>query len=257
MKLKLNKAIVFFDLEATGLDVVNDRIVEISLVKIDVSGDRKSFTSRINPKIPIPPESTAIHGIKDEDVVSAPTFELIGKDVKVFIGNADLAGFNSNRYDIPLLVEEFGRNNIEFDLSKRRFVDVQNIFHKMERRNLETAYRYYCGKELKNAHSAEADVLATIEVLEAQLDTYKELEPTTEFLHVFASFNRNVDLAGRIILNDKDIEVFNFGKYKGQGVLDVFKKDPGYYSWILNADFPRETKSKFTELKLRELNTSE
>ena len=256
MKLSLSKALVFFDLEATGLDVGNDRIVEISLVKLEVNGNRNAMTRRVNPGVHIPEETTAIHGISDQDVVDEPDFKVIGTEVKNFIGNADLAGFNSNRYDIPLLVQEFSRHGIEFDLSKRKLIDVQNILHKMEKRNLEAAYRFYCDKELVNAHSAEADVLATLEILEAQLERYEDLEATTDFLHQFSAMNRNVDLAGRIVLNDEDMEVFNFGKYKGRPVSEVFKSDASYYAWIQQADFTDDTKKRFTEIKLRELKGS-
>lgn len=255
MKLQLNKALVFLDIEATGLDVTNDRIVEISVIRLETDGSRSSLTRRVNPGVPIPPETTAIHGISDEDVKDLENFRVIGTEVRNFIGNADLAGFNSSKYDIPLLVQEFSRHQIEFDMGKRKLIDVQNIFHKMERRNLEAAYKFYCQKELRNAHSADADVGATLEILEAQLDMYEELEPSADFLHTFSAMNRNVDLAGRIIRDDKDVEVFNFGKYKGRSVRDVFKQDPSYYSWIQQADFTEDTKKRFTEIKLSEFKS--
>lgn len=256
MNLQLSKPLIVFDLETTGLDIVKDRIVEISLLKVESNGDRNSYTKRINPGIAISAESSSIHGIFDEDVKDEPLFKQVAADIKNFIGNSDLAGFNSNKFDIPMLMEEFLRYDVEFDISKRKCIDVQNIFHKMEKRTLEAAYQFYCAKTLVNAHSAEADVTATFEVLEAQIGKYTDLSPTAEFLSEFSSVRRSVDLAGRIVRDDKDVEVFNFGKYKGQPVNDVFHKDPGYYSWMMKADFPQDTKNKLTAIKLREKSTS-
>lgn len=251
MELQIKNPIVFFDLETTGINVASDRIVEISWLKILPSGQESSNTQLVNPTIPIDPKAIEIHGISDEDVKDQPTFKEIARSlVKEFEG-CDLAGYNSNKFDIPLLAEEFLRAEVDFDMSKRKFIDVQVIFHKMEQRTLIAAYKFYCNKDLKDAHSARADTLATYEVLKAQLDRYDELENNVEFLSVFSAQKRNVDFAGRIILNDQDVEVFNFGKYKGESVEEVLKKDPGYFGWILKGDFPRYTKKVLTNIKLR------
>ncbi|HAW53303.1 MAG TPA: DNA polymerase III subunit epsilon [Flavobacteriales bacterium] len=255
MNLQLSKPLVVFDLETTGLDIVQDRIVEISLLKIEIDGKRSSITKRVNPGKAISAESSAIHGIYDKDVQNEPLFKQIAAELKKFIGNSDLAGFNSNKFDIPMLMEEFLRNDVEFDVSKRKCIDVQNIFHKMEKRTLEAAYQFYCNRTIENAHSAEADVNATFEVLEAQLEKYPDLSPTAEYLSEFSSINRSVDLAGRIVRDTNNAEVFNFGKYKGQSVLEIFKKDPGYYTWMMNADFSQDTKKHLTAIKLREKNS--
>ena len=254
MLLDLTKAIVFFDLETTGLDIANDRIVEISILKIEPNGNKNSITRRVNPEIPISPESTAIHGISLYDVANEPNFKTLGPEIKKFIGNADLAGYNSNKFDIPLLVEEFLRAEIDFDISKRKFIDVQNIFHKKEKRTLEAAFKFYCDKDLTNAHSAEADVTATYEVLEAQLGRYKDLERNTAFLHDFSAMKDTVDLAGRIVYNEDGIEVFNFGKHKGKAVREIFENEPSYYGWMMSADFTRDTKKVLTKLKLQQKN---
>ena len=251
MKLDLRNPIVFFDLETTGINVASDRIVEISWLKIQPSGEETSFTQLINPTIPIDPRATEVHGITDEDVKDMPTFRDIGRNLARELEGCDLAGYNSNKFDIPLLAEEFLRADIDFDMSKRKFVDVQVIFHKMEQRTLSAAYKFYCQKELTDAHSAEADTKATYEILKAQINRYSELENDVDFLSTFSTQNRNVDFAGRIILNDKDVEVFNFGKYKGEPVEEVLKKDPGYFGWILNGDFPLYTKNVLTKIKLR------
>jgi len=255
MELNLKKAVVFFDLETTGIDVVNDRIVEISLLKIFPDGKEESKTMRINPEMPIPPQSTEIHGISDDDVKDEPTFNLVAKDVAKFIEGSDLGGYNSNKFDIPLLAEEFLRVGIDIDLKKSRFIDVQVIFHKMEQRTLSAAYKFYCQKNLDNAHSAEADTRATYEILKSQLDRYDDLNNDMDELSKFSTHNRNVDFAGRIVLNDKDQEVFNFGKYKGQTVESVLAKDQGYFSWMLNSDFPLYTKKVLTAIKLRNFNS--
>ncbi len=251
MQLNLKNPIVFFDLETTGINIAADRIVEISILKINEDGTEESKTMRINPGIPIPKNTSEIHGIYDEDVVDSPSFKEVAREMATFMEGCDIAGYNSNRFDVPLLAEEFIRAEVDFDMTKRKFIDVQTIFHKMEKRTLEAAYKFYCDKDLNNAHSAEADTRATYEVLMGQLDRYSELKNDTEFLAKFSSFNKNVDFAGRIIFNDKGEELFNFGKYKGQKVTDVFEKDPGYYSWMMNGDFPLFTKKVLTNIKLR------
>lgn len=252
MKLNLKNPIVFFDLETTGTNINSDRIVEISYLKVHPNGNEESKTLRINPEMPIPAESSAIHGIYDKDIVDCPTFKEVAKNVARDIEGCDLAGFNSNRFDIPVLAEEFLRAGVDIDMSKRKFVDVQVIFHKMEQRTLSAAYKFYCGKNLEDAHSAEADTLATYEVLKGQLDRYSELENDIAFLADFSSFNKNVDFAGRMIYDENGVEVFNFGKYKGEPVSEVLKKDLGYFSWILNNDFTLNTKAELTKIKLRE-----
>ena len=240
MELKLKNPLIFFDVETTGLNVTKDKIIEISYIKVYPNGTEESKTVRINPGFPIPAESTAVHHITDDDVKDCPTFK-----------GCDIAGFNSNRFDIPMLVEEFLNAGVSINLSKRKFIDVQTIFHKMEQRTLSAAYRFYCNKELDDAHSACADTRATYEVLKAQLDRYPSLENDVEFLSKFSSQTRNVDFAGRIVYNDKDVEVFNFGKYKGMPVEEVFKKDTGYYGWMMQGDFPQNTKNVITAIKLR------
>ena len=255
MQLNLKNPLVFFDLETTGINIVKDRIVEISFVKVHPNGKEESKTRRINPEMPIPPESTAIHGITDEDVKDCPTFKEIAKSLAAQIEGCDLAGYNSNRFDLPLLAEEFLRAGVDIDLNKRKFVDVQTIFHKMEQRTLAAAYKFYCDKSLENAHTAEADTMATYEVLKAQLDRYPELQNDINFLSQYSSYGNNVDFAGRMVYNDKGEEVINFGKYKGRLVEEVLKNDPGYYSWIMNGDFPLNTKKMLTEIKLRGFNS--
>ena len=255
MQLNLRNPLVFFDLETTGINIVKDRIVEISFVKVHPNGKEECKTRRINPEMPIPPESTAIHGITDEDVKDCPTFKEIAKSLAAQIEGCDLAGYNSNRFDIPLLAEEFLRAGVDIDLNKRKFVDVQTIFHKMEQRTLAAAYKFYCDKSLENAHTAEADTMATYEVLKAQLDRYPELQNDINFLSQYSSYTNNVDFAGRMVYNDKGEEVINFGKYKGRLVEEVLKNDPGYYSWIMNGDFPLNTKKILTEIKLRGFNS--
>ena len=254
MRLNLKNPLVFFDLETTGIDITKDRIVEISYVKVFPNGKEESKTMRINPERPIPPESTAIHGITDDDVKDCPTFKAVAKTLAAQIEGCDLAGYNSNRFDIPLLTEEFLRADVNIDLNRRKFVDVQTIFHKMEQRTLSAAYKFYCNKTLENAHTAAADTMATYEVLQAQLDRYPELQNDIAFLSDFSSYNNNVDFAGRMIYNDKKEEVFNFGKFKGRLVEDVLKNEPGYYAWMMNSDFPLNTKQKLTEIKLRNFN---
>jgi len=251
VRLNLKNPLVFFDLETTGINIVSDRIVEISYLKVFPNGEEESKTRLINPEMPIPQHVTAIHGITDEDVKDAPTFKMIAKSFAAQIEGCDLAGYNSNRFDIPLLAEEFLRAGVDIDLMKRKFVDVQNIFHKKEQRNLSAAYKFYCEKDLENAHSAAADTKATYEILQAQLDRYPDLQNDIAFLSEYSSFDNHVDFAGRVIYNDKKQEVVNFGKYKGRLVEDVFREDPGYYGWIMQGDFALHTKKVFTAIKLR------
>lgn len=251
MKLNLKRPIVFFDLETTGVDTAKDRIVEISMVKVGVDGQKQVKTRRINPEMPIPAEATAVHGITDEDVKGEPTFKQIAKSLAQFIEGCDFGGFNSNRFDLPVLVEEFMRAGVDVDFKRRKYVDVQNIFHKKEQRTLVAAYKFYCDKDLENAHSAEADTLATYEVLEAQIERYGDIGDTIEELAAFSTHNETVDFAGRIALNDKGEEVFTFGKYKGRSVAEIFDKEPSYYSWLINGDFPQYTKKIFTEIYVR------
>lgn len=251
MELALKNPIIFFDLETTGTNILRDRIVEISYIKVMPSGNETERTLRINPGIPIPAEATAIHHITDDDVKNAPPFKQVAQELaNVFLG-CDIAGFNSNRFDVPMLMEEFLRAGVNIDLSRRKFVDVQTIFHKMEQRTLIAAYKFYCGKDLTEAHSANADTRATYEVLKAQLDHYPSLKNDIAFLSDFSSQNKNVDLMGRIIYNEAGKEVFNFGKYKGQLVEDVFRRDIGYYSWMMQGEFPANTKQVITNIKLR------
>lgn len=254
MGLVLKKPIVFFDLETTGVDVAKDRIVEISILKLQPDGKKEVKTRRVNPEMLIPKGSSEIHGIYDEDVKDEPTFKSMAKSLAVFIGNSDLAGFNSNKFDVPLLAEEFLRVGVDFEIDNRNLVDVQNIFHKLEQRTLVAAYKFYCGKDLTNAHSAEADNIATYEVLEAQIERYDELENNVNFLSDFSKRTNNADLMGRIVFNEEDIEVFNFGKHKGTPVSQVLEKDPSYYKWMMNGDFPLYTKKVLTAIKLRAFN---
>ncbi|HLP73554.1 MAG TPA: exonuclease domain-containing protein [Bacteroidales bacterium] len=251
MDLILKKPIAFLDLETTGINVTSDRIIEFSILKIHPNGKEEWMTSRINPEMHIPPKSTAIHRIKDEDVASCPTFREMAKNLSNFLEGCDLAGYNAIKFDIPLLAEEFLRANVDFNFRKRRYVDVQVIFHKKEQRTLAAAYLFYCKKELAGAHGAKADTAATFEVLKCQLDRYTDLENDIEKLADFSSFNNNVDFAGRIILNEKGEETFNFGKHKGKTVEAVFAEEPSYYSWMMNGEFPLYTKKVLTEIKLR------
>lgn len=253
MNLNLKNPIVFFDLETTGVNINTDRIVEICYLKVYPNGNEESKTMRINPEMHIPESTSAIHGIYDKDVENCPTFKEVAKDIAKDIEGCDLAGFNSNRFDIPVLAEEFLRADVDIDMMKRKFIDVQVIYHKLEQRTLSAAYKFYCKKELDDAHTAEADTKATYEVLKAQLDTYPdELKNDMAFLADYSSFNRNVDFAGRIVYDNNDVEVFNFGKYKGASVKEVLQRDPGYYGWILNGDFTLNTKNVLTKIRLRE-----
>ena len=252
MKLNLKRPIIFFDLETTGTDTSKDRIVEISMVKIALDGEQTIKTRRINPEMPIPAEATAVHHITDEDVKDCPTFKQIAKSLKAFMEGCDFGGFNSNRFDLPVLVEEFLRAGVDVDFRKRRYVDVQNIFHKKEERTLTAAYRFYCNKELgEAAHSAEADTLATYEVLLGQLERYDDLENDIEFLAKYSTRDQYADFAGRIAYNDNGEEIFTFGKYKGRLVAEVFAEEPSYYDWMMKGDFPQYTKKIITEIMLR------
>jgi DNA polymerase-3 subunit epsilon len=256
MKLNLKNPIIFFDLETTGLNIANDRIVELSYLKVEINGDETSRTFKVNPEMPIPKNSTEIHGISDEDVKDAPKFNEIAKSIAQEFEGCDLAGYNSVKFDIPLLAEEFLRSGVDIDLKKRKFIDVQIIFMKMEPRTLSAAFKFYCNKELEGAHGAEADTRATYEVLKSQLDYYSNLENDISKLAEFSAHNRNADFAGRIIYNEDDVEVFNFGKYKGKPVADVLSQDPGYYGWMMQGDFPLYTKKVLTTIKLRALKNN-
>ncbi len=251
MPLKLSRPIIFFDLETTGTNVTHDRIVEISTIKIMPDGAEVERTRRINPEIPIPAEATAVHHITDTDVADQPTFRQIAKSLAEMFENCDIAGFNSNRFDIPLLLEEFNRAGVAFDISKAKFIDVQTIFHKREPRNLVAAYKFYCGKDLDGAHAAANDTRATLEVLKAQLDRYSDLPTDVKGLSEYSSHTRNVDIMGRLVYDDNKVEIINFGKYKGQPAEEVLRKDPGYYSWIQQGDFPQNTKNAFARIRLR------
>jgi DNA polymerase-3 subunit epsilon len=254
MRLQLTKPLAFFDLETTGVTVGADRIVEISILKLNPDGTESIYTKRVNPEIPIPEFASKVHGIYEKDIENEPNFKKLAPEIAKFIGNADLAGYNSNKFDVPMLVDEFLRVEFDFDMKGRRMVDVQNIFHKMEQRTLAAAYKFYCGKEIENAHSAEADIKATYEVFLAQLERYPDLAKDVEGLHTFTAMTQNVDLAGRIVFNEKKQEVFNFGKHKGKTVSEVFSKEGSYYDWMMQGDFPAETKKVLTALRLRSFN---
>jgi DNA polymerase III subunit epsilon len=261
MNLKLERPIVFFDLETTGLNISKDQIIEISLLKVFPDGSEFSKTTLVKPEIPISDEAFAVHGIANEDVKNAPVFAEIAAEIQLFLQNCDIAGYNSNRFDLPLLMEEFLRVGIDFDLRGIRFIDVQNIFHKMEPRTLTAAHKFYCNSEYENAHKAEADTRATYNVLKGQLDLYSgksfedkktgtsiEISNDIKMLSTFTTENRSVDFAGQIILNEKDQEIFNFGKYKGKTVIEIFTKEPAYYDWMMKADFPRYTKKVIDQI---------
>ncbi len=254
MKLRLKRPIIFFDLETTGVDTARDRIVEVSMIKIMPDGEEITRTRRLNPGMPIPPEATAVHGITDDDVRDCPTFPQVAKSLAQFIQGCDFGGFNSNRFDLPVLVEEFMRAGVDVDFKRRRFVDVQNIFHKKEQRTLVAAYRFYCDKELEDAHSAEADTRATYEVLQAQIERYDDLENDIDFLAEYSSQGNAADFAGRILYDEQGCEVFNFGKHRGCSVEEVFRREPSYYDWMMNGDFPLYTKKLITEIRMRAKN---
>ena len=266
MDLNIKTPIAFFDLEATGINISTDRIVEISILKIFPDSSQELKTLKINPTVPIPLETSLIHGIYDKDVADAPTFKDVAKELFRFFEGADLAGFNVLKYDIPLLVEEFLRVGIDFDIEKRNLLDAQKIFFMMEKRNLSSAYKFYCGKTLENAHSAEADTIATYEVFKSQIERYQgqELEDLqgnkigiieNDMKKIHNMINEKmVDLAGRFVFNDKGVECFNFGKQKGKPIAQVLKEEPGYYDWMMKGDFPLDTKRKLTQVKLRGFN---
>lgn len=251
MELKLQRPLIFFDLETTGTNVIHDRIVEISFIKVYPDGREEKKCRRINPGIPIPAVATAVHHISDEDVKDEPTFRQIAKSLHEIFEGCDIAGFNSNKFDVPLLMEEFGRCGINFDVNGRHFIDVQNIFHKMEQRTLVAAYRFYCGKELEGAHNALADTQATYEVLKQQLEKYVELENDVESLAKFSTVGRNLDLAARIVLDDQDRPIFNFGKHKGKTVKEVLKREPSFFDWVMQGEFPKNTKDVLMNLKAK------
>jgi len=251
MRLTITRPLAFIDLETTGTNVGSDRIVEIAILKLNPDGSKNVRTHRVNPEIPISEESIGIHGITNEAVADEPTFAELAPSLFKFLFNCDLAGYNSNKFDIPMLVEEFFRVGIDFDFHDRKLIDVQNIFHKMEQRTLKAAFQFYCNKELENAHSAEADITATYEILEAQLERYPDLQGNVEFLEEFSRFHNAADIMGRIVYNEERIEIFNFGKYKGITVIEVFTREPGYYGWLMNGDFPRSTKKVFETIMNR------
>ncbi|MDO6738851.1 3'-5' exonuclease [Wenyingzhuangia sp. 2_MG-2023] len=255
MKLELTRPMAFFDLETTGINIAKDRIVEISILKVFPNGNKESKTWLVNPEMKIPKESSDIHGITDDKVKDEPTFKKLSNDVYQLIKGCDLAGFNSNRFDIPLLAEEMLRAEVDFDLTNIKFVDVQTIFHKKEQRTLSAGYKFYCGKDLEGAHSAEADTNATYEILLAQLEKYEDIGTDVAALSEYSSHQKRADFAGFIQFNDKDEEIFTFGKYKNRTVLAVLAENPGYYNWIINADFPLYTKKVLTSIRLKSLST--
>ncbi|MGY5354158.1 exonuclease domain-containing protein [Wenyingzhuangia sp. IMCC45467] len=255
MNLELNRPIVFFDLETTGINIASDRIVEISILKVFPNGNKESKTWLVNPEVEIPKGASDIHGITNEKVINEPTFKELAPKVYELIKGCDLAGFNSNRFDIPLLAEEMLRAEVDFDLTNIKFVDVQTIFHKKEQRTLSAGYQFYCNKELEGAHSAEADTNATYEILLAQIEKYDDIGTTVNKLSEFSSHQKRADFAGFIQFNDNDVEIFTFGKYKNRTVLEVLTENPGYYNWIMNADFPLYTKKVLTNIRLKSLNT--
>ena len=256
MELKLSKPICFFDLETTGIDITKDRIVEISILKVYPNGNKESKTWLVNPTIPIPKAASDVHGITDERVAGEPTFKELAKQIHNMIKDSDLAGYNSDRFDIPLLAEEMLRAEVDFDLGNRVSVDVQTIFHKMEQRTLSAAYKFYCGKDLIDAHTASADTNASYEILKAQLDRYDNLENNIKKLSEFTYRKQIADFAGFIGYNDKGEEIFTFGKHKGKRVEDIFDEEPGYFGWLLSADFPLYTKKILTAIKLRKLSAT-
>lgn len=268
ISLNLSRPLAFFDLETTGTNVVTDRIVEISILRVMPDGSTDSMTRLVNPTIPIPAEVTAIHGIKNEDVAGAPTFAQLAPTLESFLKNCDLAGYNSNKFDVPMLIEEFLRCNVQFDIKKRRLIDIQNIFHKMEPRTLKAAYKFYCGKDLVGAHEAEADTRATYEILLSQIERYKGVDyedrdgktsrpvvNDVQALHEFSYNHNNADLVGHIGFNRQGKEIFNFGKHKNRLVEDVFLHEPQYYDWMMKADFPLSTKNLIQQIMLRGRNT--
>lgn len=266
MSLNLKNPLVIFDLETTGIKVSEDRIVEYSFVKINPDQSKEVKTQRLNPTIPIPHETSLIHGIYDKDVAEAPTFKMVAKNLAKWLEGCDLGGFNVIKFDVPMLVEEFLRAEVDFEITNRKLIDAQRFFHLMEKRNLSAAYKFYCGKDLNNAHSAEADTLATMEVFEAQVEKYQNMEVTDNLgkkIGVFENnmatlhsltFSKMADLAGRLVYNNQNEVVFNFGKHRGKAVTEVLKKEPSYYDWMMKGDFTRDTKRRLTEIKLQSLN---
>jgi DNA polymerase-3 subunit epsilon len=244
MNLSLKKPLAIFDLETTGINVTSDRIVEIAIIKVNIDGHEEKYLKRVNPEMEIPLEVSLIHGIYDKDIANAPTFSQISEEVVTFIGDADLAGYNSNKFDIPVLAEELMRAGSSFDVADRQFVDVQNIFHKMEQRTLAAAYKFYCNKDIENAHNAMYDTEATWDVLKAQVERYENLENSIDFLANFSKAGNNnmLDFAGRLAINEKGQAIYNFGKHKNKTIKEVAKYEPGYYGWMLDADFPLYTK---------------
>ena len=251
MNIKLTRPIACFDLETTGINVATDRIVEISILRVQPDGNKDSLTRRINPTIPISKESSEVHGIYESDISNQPTFKELAPEIIEFLYNCDLSGFNCNRFDVPLFMEEILRSGHEFDIETRKIIDVQTIFHKMEKRTLEAAYKFYCDKTIENAHSAEADTTATFEILDAQIIRYNDLVNDIDSLAAFSTFHKNIDLMGRIVENEDGIAVFNFGKNKGRSVEDILLNEPGYYGWMMNGDFPLYTKKVLSDIKQR------
>lgn len=256
MQLILSRPIVFFDLETTGLNILTDRIVQICLLKVKPNGQEEEMTLLVNPEMHIPEDSTAIHHITDEMVATEPSFKLQARKISKFIEGCDLGGYNSNRFDVPMLAEEMLRAGVDFDIRNRKLVDVQNIYHKKEARTLSAAYRFYCNKELDGAHSADADTRATYEVLKAQLDKYDDLKNDVSFLQEFSQMNRNADVVGNLVFDKQDRPCFNFGKYKGRPVEEVFRQDSSYYAWIMDGQFAHSTKKVVTEIKLSMMKNS-
>lgn len=252
MKLNLKRPIIFFDLETTGLDIAKDRIVELCYIRVEPNGNEEARSMRINPEMHIPEVASSVHGITDDDVKDCPTFADVAPQLAATFEGCDLAGFNSNRFDLPLLAEEFMKAGVNIDLSHVQAIDVQNIYHKLEKRTLAAAYKFYCGRDLENAHSALADTQATYEILQAQLDHYpNDLQNDVDFLAEFSRMNRNIDFAGRFVYDESGKELINFGKYKGKAIKDVLSRDPGYYSWIMQGDFTLNTKQVLTKLRLK------
>jgi len=244
MNLSLERPLAIFDLETTGTNITSDRIVEIAIIKVQPDGTEENYCKRVNPEMPIPAVVSEIHGIYDKDIQDAPTFKELANEIVAFIGDADLAGYNSNKFDIPVLAEELMRAGSDFDISKRRFVDVQNIFHKMEQRTLAAAYLFYCNKTIENAHNALYDAKATWDVLKAQIERYPDIKNDVIYLSEFSKAgNYNLlDFAGRLAIDDKGEAIYNFGKHKGRTIKQVAQIEPGYYGWMLDADFPLYTK---------------
>ena len=252
MKLNLKRPIIFFDLETTGLDIAKDRIVELCYIRVEPNGNEEARSMRINPEMHIPEVASSVHGVTDDDVKDCPTFADVAPQLAATFEGCDLAGFNSNRFDLPLLAEEFMKAGVNIDLSHVQAIDVQNIYHKLEKRTLAAAYKFYCGRDLENAHSALADTQATYEVLQAQLDHYpNDLQNDVDFLAEFSRMNRNIDFAGRFVYDESGKELINFGKYKGKAIKDVLSRDPGYYSWIMQGDFTLNTKQVLSKLRLK------